>query len=740
MNYIKITLQAALLLGSASLASAAAPGSIDVSSISEFVYPGNQPASPERMVFMPDGLSYLMLSQDGRTITSYDTRTGKQLATVFDASHTRENSMPSVESFSVSPDGSRLLLYTGKSPVYRRSFTASYYVFEIKRNILRPLSKQFSSQQSPVFSPDSRMVAFVVDNNIYVKKLDYDSEVQVTEDGEKNRVINGVPDWTYEEEFSTDCSMAWSPDASILSFIRYDESQVPLFTFSLYEGWCKPNAEYALYPGVFSYKYPVAGERNSAVSVLSYDVDTRKTKTLALSDPSIEYIPRIGYGGKGAETLMVVTLNRDQNRMEVYNANPKTGIAKSVLVEESKIWLSDKSYENIVFNTDNFVVFSERSGWCHLYKYSYEGQQLAQITSGDYEATAYYGEDAAGFSYYQSQPAGSTASNPSAALNRVVYRVDKFGKKTETLSPESGWSSADFAPSMGFYTLSYSNASEAPLYTLHNAKGQQLREICDNRSYQARYQGVPAREFFTVESDGRSLNGYMVKPAGFDASRRYPVIMWLYNGPGSQEVLNRWQLDWQNFAAREGFVVVCVDGRGTGGRGVDFRAPVYRRLGYYETVDQLNVARYLSQLGYVDASRIGICGWSYGGYETLMAVTDPASTFKAAVAIAPVTSWRYYDTVYAERFMLTPQQNAEGYDASAPVNRAANMNCRLLLMAGTSDDNVHLSNTIEFVGQLQNNHRYADMFLFPGMNHSINGCDARAMVYGRMIDYFKANL
>ena len=722
----------------ASAAAASAPaGVIDVSSISEYVYPGNAPATPGAMQFMPDGATFLRLDDGGKKIVKYDIATGKEVETVLDVTHTRESSISGIDAFTISPDGSKLLVRTNTTPVYRRSVKGAYYVFEIKRNILRPLSKTLPLQQAPLFSPDGRMVAFVADNNIFIKKTDYDTEVQVTEDGEKNRIINGIPDWTYEEEFSTDCSMTWAPDNTSLCYLRYDESRVPTFTFSEYSGWCHPREEFALYPGVFSYKYPVAGEPNSSVTVHSYDVDTRKTKEVKLPDANIEYIPRLEFGGTGADRLMIVTLDRAQSRMEVYMANPKSTVVKSLLVEQAKAWLNPLAYEAIAFENDGFVVMSERTGWNNLYRYSYAGQELRAITSGSAEVTAYYGTDALGNSYYQTVPAGGDVS---AALNRTVCRVDKLGKKIENLTPAEGWGSAIFNPAMSYYVVNHSTAATPPVHTLYSTKGKKVRVLEDNASYAARYTSAPRKEFFTMQSEGNTLNGYMIKPANFDSSRRYPVIMWQYSGPGSQEVVNRWRMDWDVYAATQGFLVVCVDGRGTGARGTAFRDVVYKRLGYYETIDQIAAARYVASLPFADGDRIGLSGWSYGGYETLMGVTSTDSPWKAAVAIAPVTSWRYYDTVYSERFMLTPQENSSGYDEGAPMNRAARLACRLLIMHGTADDNVHLSNTMEFVSALQAADRYCDMFLFPAMNHSINGCDARSLVYGRMIDYFRQNL
>lgn len=733
----KILLLAAAALGSAF--TAAADAEIDVAGISKYVFPANRPDSPKSFTYLPDGESYLLLNEDGTKIDRYETASGKLLETVLDVSRTRENKVAKVEDFVLSADGSKLLLYSEKIRIYRRSFKADWHVFEIKRNILRPLSRDFKLQQSPLFSPDGRMVAFVADNNIYIKKIDYDSEVAVTKDGEMDKVINGVPDWTYEEEFATSCSMAWAPDNSTLCYLRYNEENVPKFTFSLYQGYCDPAREYALYPGQFSYKYPVAGEPNSYVTLHSYDVDNRKIKDITFADSNIEYIPRIAYGGKSPERLMVVTLNRAQNRMEIYAVNPKSTVSKSILVEQASAWLNPMAYEEISWGAESFVIASERTGWNHLYEYSYAGQPLRTITSGDFDVTGYYGADPQGNVYFQSTAQMVDNQGVKGAVSRVVQRVDRQGKKVQILTPAEGWAEAAFSPAMNYYVINYSNEATPPVYTLYSSRDKKLRTLADNNEYASRYVSLPRKEFFTMTSGGETLNGYILKPQNL--SGKAPVIVWQYSGPGSQEVMNRWRMDWDYYAAAErGFVVICVDGRGTGGRGTAFRNVVYKHLGDLETVDQLAVADYAAVLPYADPTRIGIAGWSFGGYETLMAVTDSRSKFKAAVAIAPVTSWRYYDTVYAERFMLTPGENAEGYDDSAPVNRAANLNCDLLIMHGTSDDNVHLSNTIEFVSRLQGVGRGCDMFLFPAMNHSINGCDARALVYGRMVDYFAKNL
>ena len=557
-------------------------------------------------------------------------------------------------------------------------------------------------------------------------------EVAVTNDGSVNNIINGAPDWVYEEEFDTTCSMAWAPDNETLCYIKYDESKVPVYSFKLYEGTCAPNPAYALYPGQYSYKYPVAGEKNSTVSLYSYDVDNRVAKRIDFSDSRIEYIPRLAYGPT-SDKLIVTTLNRAQNRMELYSVNPKSTVARSIYVDEVVSgWIDPSAWELLTLLDDGFVVTSERSGYNHLYKYSYSGAMMGQLTKGQEDVTDYYGYDPVLFRHYYQSTAGP--------LNRVVSYVDKKGLSTN-LGSATGTVAASFAPSKNYFVLSYSDINTPPTYTLYATKGtKKLRVIEDNASYRAKLGVMPVKEFFTMNSDGNTLNGYIIKPADFSASRRYPVIMYQYSGPGSQEVRNRWSYGWEAFYASRGYIIVCVDGRGTGGRGAEFKHSVYRRLGYFETIDQVAAARYAGNLPYVDSSSIGIFGWSFGGYESLMAASAIDAPYAAAVAVAPVTSWRYYDTVYTERYMLTPRENEDGYDEGAPISYTSRMNIPLLIMHGTADDNVHLMNTMQYVSALQSDNKLCDMLLFPNMNHSIYGCGARALVYTKMLDFFDRNL
>lgn len=704
-----------------------------VTAIAPYVYPMNSTARPENFTYLPDGTAYLTLSSDGKKIMSHDIKTGNETEAVFDVVTARETTgLERIEGFIVSPEGSKFIVWVDSEPIYRRSSTAKYYIYERHSKLLRPLSKTFERQQAPLFSPNGRMVAFVAENNIYMYKWDYKTEVAVTTDGKKNSIINGVPDWTYEEEFSTNISMSWSPDNLGFCYLKYNETEVPLYSFPLYEGNCPSLTQYALYPGSFTYKYPVAGQPNSVVTLHSYDVETRKTKDITLPDPNIEYIPRISYANS-SDLLLACTLNRDQNHFEIYAVNPKSTVCKSIYVEKTSAWVDPVAYENIKLYPDYFVVTSSRSGFNHLYQYSYAGALMKQLTKGDFEVTNYYGADAQGNHYYQ-------AASPSP-LDRNVYCLDKKGNTT-MLSKEHGTSSASFSPDMQYCVLNFSDVTTPPVYTFCRMPQMKvLRTLEDNAEVKARFADIPVKEFFTMPAgDGLTLNGWMLKPKDFSSSQRYPVVMYQYSGPGSQEVLNRWHIDWEYYFVKQGYIVMCVDGRGTGARGRAFMDVVYRNLGHYETIDQLAAARYAASLPYTDAKRIGIFGWSFGGYETLMAATSAGAPYAAAVAVAPVTDWRYYDTVYAERYMLTPQQNEQGYNESAPINRAANLECPLLIMSGTADDNVHQQNTLQFVSELQNQGILCDMLMFPNKNHSIFGCNARAVVYAKMLDFFNKNM
>ena len=737
MNKIFI---AALLLCSSALASLSASAAKvnikDFSDIAPYVYPNNYARTVAKPYFTSDGLSYMQLSADGKRVVKYDIRTGAETETVMDVTNTRNSNIPFIAGFTLSPDGSKLLVHTGATPIYRRSSSATYYVYELRTRILTPLSEEHTSQRAPLFSPDGRMVAFVspTDNNIYLKKLDYGTEVAVTTDGAINSIINGVPDWVYEEEFTTDCSMAWAADCATLCYLKYDESRVPQYSFKLYEGTCHPMTQYALYPGNFTYKYPVAGEPNSTVSLHAYNVENRTNRALEIPRNDMEYIPRISFGQDPAGRVLVTTLDRAQSSMEIFAINPKSGVAKSLISEKSDAWLETCTYEQLTYRPDGIVVLSARTGFTHAYLYSYEGQLVSTLTSGAWNVKDYYGTDARGNSYFLTNSTGS--------INSVVERVDAKGVMTK-LSPESGTASAWFSPGMAYYAITYSNSVTPPVCTLYAAQGgKKVRVLEENTGLADKYASAPKPEFFTITTaDGVTMNAFMIRPP--HASGRCPAIITQYSGPGSQEVIDRWKVDWTQYAALKGYVVMCVDPRGTGGKGREWETVTYRNLGHYEAIDLRGAARWLAGQSFVDPARIGITGWSFGGYQTLMSITaqdGSANPFACAVAIAPVTSWRYYDSVYSERYMLTPQENPQGYNESAPLSHVAALDIPLLMMHGTADDNVHLMNTMQYVSALQEEGKFCDMFLYPNMNHSINGCNSRLNVYSRMLDYFDKNL
>lgn len=724
----KSALITSIALSIAPIAVAQQPSLSNFSGIEKFTGQDATPNKIDNIQFMADGNFYLSLSADGTKVVKYDTKSGKELETIFDVSRTRETELESIEGFIMSEDGTKLLVWTDKKDQYRHSFSAKHYFYELRSRLLKPLSTDHEYQQAPVISPDGRMIAFMADNNIFIKKLDYGTEVAVTSDGELNKVINGVPDWCYQEEFDTLCSMVWAPDNLTLSYIKYNETDVPAYSFTLYDGACNPMPQYALYPGEFTYKYPVAGKPVAKVSLHSYDVETRKTKKIDLPGSQIEYIPRIEYA-YSADRLIVTTLNRAQNRMEMFTVNPKSTVCKSLLVEQCDAWLSPLAYQNATMLPDGVVIFSDRSGFMHLYKYSYSGALLKTITSGEFDVDSFYGCDAKGNYYFR--------ANNTGTVNRTICSVDAKGK-LQTLSPAQGYATATFSRDMAYYLMNYSNITTPPAYSICSANGKPVRTLESNLDYAYRFASAPKAELITVPSAGLQLNGYVIKPT--DASGKLPVIMYQYSGPDSQEVLNRWSMGWANYYATQGYAVVCVDGRGTGGRGRDFSRIVYKQLGHYESIDQVNAAKYIATLPWADSKRIGIFGWSYGGYEAIMASSMSGAPYAAAVAVAPVTDWRYYDAIYTERYMLTPQENEGGYKQASCMTHIATRHCPLLIMSGTADDNVHLANTIQYVNEMQAQETWCDLLLFPNKNHSINGCNARSLVYARMLEYFNKNM
>ena len=689
---------------------------------------GRNPKSLPQQISSADGECYYQLKEDGSAVVKYSYKTGQPVATVFNAQTLKSAPSQSWDGFELSKDESKLLIYKDKTPIYRHSFEADYYVYDIKRNNLKHVSDK-GLIQGAVFSPDGLMVAYVYDNNIYLRKLDYDSEVAVTKDGEKNAIINGIPDWVYQEEFGVLSSLTFSADSQLLCFGQWNESEVGEYSIPLYKGAVKPNKDYALYPGSFTYKYPKAGTKNSKVTVFSYNVDNRTLLPMQLPSDAY-YVPYITFGA--GDKLMVMTLNRDQNQLKLYSANPRSAVSTLIYHDEAKSWIEiNDIIPNVRFYDTQFVIPSERSGHCHLYAYSNAGALIKQITTGDYDVTAFYGYDEKSKTYY-------FQSTVDGAVNRTICSVDTKSVLSK-LSPKTGYDDAVFSRNFSYYVIDHSELNVPNQYTLY-CGGKKVRDLEMNQSYASSYGSAPKKELFTFTDNGLTYNGYMIKPLDFNPAKKYPVILSQYSGPNSQKVLNKWTLDWEQYAAQSGYIVVCVDGRGTGGRGVEWKSKIYLNLGKYEAIDQIATARFMATQPYVDASRIGIYGWSYGGFETLMAMSQSASPFACGVAIAPVTDWRYYDTVYTERYMHTPQANSTGYNASSAIALAGSLRGRLLLMAGTADDNVHFSNTLEYASALSAQDKMFDMMVYPNMNHSINTGNVRMTLYRRVLDHFDSYL
>ena len=678
-----------------------------------------------------DGVSYYTL-RDGSKVLKVDFKSGGE-SVVFDAATARDCDVKHFSGFLMSEDEGKILLYTDVESIYRYSFRADHYVYEIRHNKVTKLSDE-GGEEIATFSPDGRMVAFVHQNNIYIKKLDYGSVVPVTKDGKVNEIINGVPDWVYQEEFGLLNSLAWAPDNLTLSFIRWDESRVPMYSMQMYHGACNPIEENRLYPGAYNYKYPKAGCENSKVSVVSYDVENRTLKTMNVPMDADDYIPKIVYG-KTSDRLMVTKLNRHQNEISLYAVNPRSTVAKLIYSEKSKSWIDYSLVTEAVYYDNFFIIRSEKSGWTHLYQYSNSGALMKQLTDGNWNVTDYYGYNPTAKTFYFQ----STQVSP---LDRTIAKIDAKGVITPIVDG-AGTYSAIFSKNMAYYIQNFSDASTPNQYRVINTlNGKTIRTLELNEEYAAKYTAndVPKREFFKLQSDGNMLDGYMIKPINFDASKKYPVIMSQYSGPGSQQVKNSWKLDWEEYFATQGYIVVCVDGRGTGFRGKEFESAVYMRLGYYESIDQIAAAKYMAKQPYVDGNRIGIWGWSFGGYEVLMAMSQLDSPYAAGVAIAPVTDWRFYDTIYAERFMRTPNENESGYDEGSPLKRVRQQKGNLLIMAGTADDNVHITNTYQYAAEMTQQGKLLDMMVYLNMNHSINGCETRLPLYNKVLDFFNKNL
>lgn len=684
--------------------------------------------------------TYARISQDGERVVCCSFKTGKELSVLFDVKNTMGCKIDGFDDYVLSPDGKRMLIQTKTERIYRRSFKADFYIYNIESRRLDRLSDG-DKQQIPTWSPDGQQVAFVRGGNIFLVKLLYDNaEIQVTKDGKFNEVINGLPDWVNEEEFGFSSALTFNADGTMICWIRYDESKVKTYSLEMYKGMKPAKEEYAAYPGFYSYKYPKAGEDNSTVSAWSYDIKSHKINRLQVPLDADGYMPRIKPTNDPMR-IVVYTMNRHQDDLCLYAVNPRSTVAQLIIKEHVDKYVREEAMEGVKFVGDKILLPSDRSGYTKLYIYNMNGQLQRTIGDGNYDITSVYGYDPkTGDVYYQAAALGAT--------DRQVYVTHKNGK-TVRLTDREGWNTAFFSGDFQYFVNTWSDYNTPYVFTTRTREGKLINTIEDNKAVKQLVSdyGFCKREPFSfTTSEGVALNGWMVKPKDFDANKKYPVIMHQYSGPGSQQVTNSWSAGsmgqggaFDSYLAQEGFIVVSVDGRGTGGRGSEFEKCTYLNLGNLESKDQVETALYVGTLPYVDKDRIGIWGWSYGGFNTLMSMSEGRGVFRAGVAIAPPTNWKYYDSVYTERYMRTPKENPDGY-ATNPIERASKLHGALLICHGTADDNVHPQNTYEYSEALvQADKDFRELF-YTNRNHSIFGGNTRNHLLRQVAQFFKTEL
>ena len=683
---------------------------------------------------------YASISNDGRQIIEYAFKTGNQTRVLFDIANTHGESIKQLDGYTLSPDGKRMLIQTNTHKIYRRSFTADYYIYTIQSRKLEKLSTG-GPQQIPTWSPDGNQIAFVRDNNIFLVKLLYDNaESQITKDGKFNEIINGVPDWVYEEEFSTNRSLCFTADSRMLCWIKYDERKVKEYSLQLFMGSHPTMKANEVYPGTYTYKYPKAGEDNSIVSVWSYEIQTHKTNRLQVPLEGDGYIPRIK-STNDANRIIVFTMNRHQDVLNLYAVNPRTTLSQLLIKEQGDKYVKEEAMEGIAIGQNSILLPSDRDGYMHLYLYNMNGSLIRKIGDGNYDITSIYGYDeTTGNVYYQ-----AAGINPH---DRQVLVSHKTGK-TERLTDTNGWNKAIFSGDYKYFLNTWSNYNTPYVFTIRDSKGKVLSTPIDNKELKEKVKtyGFNGRETFSfTTSEGVKLDGWMVKPKDFDTNKKYPVILFQYSGPGSQQVIDAWNAGsmgnggaFDYYLAQQGFIVVCVDGRGTGGRGAAFEKCTYLRIGELESHDQIETALWLGKQSYIDKERIGIWGWSFGGFNTLMSMSEGRPVFKAGVAVAPPTNWRYYDTIYTERYMRTPKENGSGY-ATNPIQRANALHGALLICHGMADDNVQPQNTMEYTEALIQADKDFKENIYTNRNHGIYGGNTRTHLLRQISNWFIEHL
>jgi dipeptidyl-peptidase 4 len=661
-------------------------------------------------------------------IDLFDFATLKKVNTLIDTKN-QSKLIAGINSYTFSSDEKKVLIANNTNPIYRHSFTADYFLYNIET---KELSKILEQVQEPTFSPDGKKIAYVKENNIFIYDIASKTNSQITTDGKKNEIINGIADWVYEEEFAFVRAFDWSADSKKIGFIRFDESQVPEFSMSIFSK--------DLYPKIETFKYPKAGEKNSTVSLHLYNVDSKTTKKVDLSQYNDFYIPRIEWT-KDANILSAKIVNRHQDNLDLLFVDGTTAATKVVFNEKDKSYIDFIDKDNLTFlENNNFIWTSEKDGYNHIYQYDKTGKLINQVTKGNWEVTEYYGFDEKTKSvFYQSTENGS--------INRDVYRISLDGKNKVKLSQNTGTNAATFSPNFQYFINSFSSASQPTTFTLNDSKtGKQIQVIENNEALATKLKdyNLPVKEFFVLKTEkGNELNAWIMKPKDFDPSKKYPVFMYQYSGPGSQQVNNEWNNHddfWFMMLTQQGYIVACVDGRGTGFKGANFKKVTYKQLGKYEVEDQIDAAKVIGNYPYVDKSRIGIWGWSYGGFMSSNCILKGNDVFKMAIAVAPVTNWRFYDSVYTERYMQTPQENPNGYDDNSPINFVSKLKGKYLLIHGSGDDNVHVQNSMQMMEALIQANKQFDSQIYPDKDHGIRGGKSRIQLFNKMTTFIQNNL
>ena len=679
-----------------------------------------------------NGTSYVELveaSGGSNTLVEFDLKTGNKIKDLVKSNEVEFKSRYlNLGTYEFSPGEDKILLSENTEMIYRRSAKANYYVYDMLSKKVTELSEK-GKQMFPKFSPDGKKIAFVRDNNLYIKNLDDASEFTVTNDGQMNKIKNAWADWVYEEEFSKADYFDWSKNGQFLAYVKFNEARVKEYTLDFYKG--------DLYPEKYTFKYPKAGEDNSIVSVHVFDLVSKNTSTVDIGSETDIYIPRIQFTNN-AKVLCVQRLNRLQNKLEYLFADAISGSSKVIVSDESKTYV-DISDDLTFVGDKGFIISSEADDYNHLYYYDLNGKLINQITKGAWDVMEFKGyNEKTNQVYFQ-----STENGP---MYRDIYVVDLNGKNKKRLSNKTGYSNFEFTKGYKFYVSSYSNASTPPVYEFCSIDGKSIKVLEDNKALRDKMTNykLSKKTFFKFKnSDGTELNAWMMKPQNFDSTKKYPVYMYAYNGPGSNQVNDAWgsfDYFWYNLLNQEGYIVVCADGRGTMGRGRVFKHSTYLQLGKLETMDQIDFAKYLGNLSYVDKTRIGFQGWSYGGYMASLMISKGADVIKAAIAVAPVTNWKYYDNIYTERFLRKPSENKSGYEDNSPTNFVKQIKGKFLLIHGSADDNVHMQNSMELAAAMVKENVAFDFMIYPNKNHGIYGGKTRLHIYSKMLKFIKENL